>query len=234
MTVNPSSRRNRNLRLNLLISSLLFVFGVSSLAASAVSLAEENFLFAFRYMTMNGTVFTTLVSLIIIIVCIAEMVTGKAVKLRQLYYLRLCSAVTECIIAVVIMLSLLPFVPDNPNLLTYDSFTMHVIIPLLAIASFLLNPLPVESMHPLLRLNCAWLITLYAAVVITMIVLGLIPQDKIPYSFMDFRSRPLVYSICIGCFVYSFTYVLSVWLTDGNKRVSRFWTDEKNRPAHSE
>ena len=139
MTVNPSSRRNRNLRLNLLISSLLFVFGVSSLAASAVSLAEENFLFAFRYMTMNGTVFTTLVSLIIIIVCITEMVTGKAVKLRQLYYLRLCSAVTECIIAVVIMLSLLPFVPDNPNLLTYDSFTMHVIIPLLAIASFLLK-----------------------------------------------------------------------------------------------
>ena len=41
---------------------------------------------------------------------------------------------------------------------------------------------------------------------------------------MDFRSRPLVYSICIGCFVYSFAYILSVWLTDGNRRLSRLWT----------
>ena len=51
-----------------------------------------------------------------------------------------------------------------------------------------------------------------------------IPQDKIPYSFMDFGAQPLSYSICIGCFVYSFAYVLSVWLTDGNRRMARLWT----------
>ena len=164
-------RRGRwNLRMNLLISTLLVFFGVSSLIVSALSKAEENFFLEFRYMTVNGTVFTTLISLIIAIVCVTQMATGRQLRLRQLSYLRLCSAVTETIIGVVILLSLFPFVPDNPNILTYDSFSMHVIIPLLSILSFLLNRSPVESIHPLLRLNCAWLITLYAAVVIALYI----------------------------------------------------------------
>ena len=116
-------RRGRwNLRMNLLISTLLVFFGVSSLVVSALSKAEENFFLEFRYMTVNGTVFTTLISLIIAIVCVTQMATGRQLRLRQLSYLRLCSAVTETIIGVVILLSLFPFVPDNPNILTYDSF----------------------------------------------------------------------------------------------------------------
>ena len=220
-------RRGRwNLRMNLLISSLLVFFGVSSLVVSALSKAEENFFLEFRYMTVNGTVFTTLISLIIAIVCVTQMATGRQLRLRQLSYLRLCSAVTETIIGVVILLSLFPFVPDNPNILTYDSFSMHVIIPLLSILSFLLNRSPVESIHPLLRLNCAWLITLYAAVVIALILGGLIPQEKIPYSFLEFNTRPIGYFIYFGCFIYSFTYVLSFLFTDLNRRISFYWIEE--------
>lgn len=213
-----------NRRLNLLLSVLLLAVGASSLVVSALSKDEENFLMTFRYMTMNGTAFTTLTALILSIVCAAELRTGRKILRRQLYYFRLCAAVTECIIAAVILLSFFPFVPDNPDLLTYDSFCMHIILPLLTIVSFLLNPSPAESVHPLKRLSCAWLITLYAAVVTVLILTGAIPQDKIPYSFMDFGSHPLSYSICIGCFVYSFAYILSVWLTDGNRRLSRLWT----------
>ena len=227
-------RRGRwNLRMNLLISTLLVFFGVSSLVVSALSKAEENFFLEFRYMTVNGTVFTTLISLIIAIVCVTQMATGRQLRLRQLSYLRLCSAVTETIIGVVILLSLFPFVPDNPNILTYDSFSMHVIIPLLSILSFLLNRSPVESIHPLLRLNCAWLITLYAAVVIALILGGLIPQEKIPYSFLEFNTRPIGYFIYFGCFIYSFTYVLSFLLTEGNKRLSRLWAAENQKPIRS-
>ena len=220
-------RRGRwNLRMNLLISTLLVFFGVSSLVVSALSKAEENFFLEFRYMTVNGTVFTTLISLIIAIVCVTQMATGRQLRLRQLSYLRLCSAVTETIIGVVILLSLFPFVPDNPNILTYDSFSMHVIIPLLSILSFLLNRSPVESIHPLLRLNCAWLITLYAAVVIALILGGLIPQEKIAYSFLEFNTRPIGYFIYFGCFIYSFTYVLSFLFTDLNRRISFYWIEE--------
>ena len=108
-----------NRRLNLLLSVLLFAVGASSLVVSALSKDEENFLMTFRYMTMNGTAFTTLTALILSIVCAAELRTGRSILRRQLYYFRLCAAVTECIIAAVILLSFFPFVPDDPDLLTY-------------------------------------------------------------------------------------------------------------------
>lgn len=212
-------RRSKTIQLDLLLSSLTFILGVSSLTVSALSKMQENFFMEFRYMTVNGTLFTTLISFIIIVVKAAETRKGKTKKQKQLYFFRLCAAVTECIIAVVILLSFFPFVPDSPNLFSFESFTMHIIIPLLTISSFVLNESPVEFSHPVFRLNCTWLITLYAAVVITLIVTGLIPQEKIPYSFLDFHTRPIGYIVCFGIFIYSFTYILSVLLTEGNKRL---------------
>lgn len=220
-----------NLKLNLAISAAVFVLGISSIAVSAASKADENFFFEFRYMTMNGTVFTTLISVIIIILCAVQLKTGRIIQSDRLYYFRLSSAVTECIISVVILLSLLPFVPDNPDILTFDSFTMHIVIPLLSVISFLLNKTPVEFSHPLLRLNCAWLITLYAAVVITLILLGWIPQDKIPYSFFDFYSHPFATFIYFGVFIYSFTYILSYLFSAGNERLSFLWKTEPKKPV---
>lgn len=209
-----------NGRLNVSIAALILFFGVSSIISSALSKPQENFLFEFRYMTMNGTVFTTLIALIIVVFGLRGMITGKRAEPRRLYFFRLCSAVTESVIAVVILMSFFPFVPDDPDLLNYESFCMHVIIPVLSVVSFLLDPCPVEFRHPVLRLNCAWLITLYAAVVITLILTGFIPQEKIPYSFLDFTARPPAYIVYFGCFVYSFTYILTVILSEWNRRIA--------------
>lgn len=228
------NRRHRlNIGLNLVISALILVLGVSSIIVSAYVKAPENFLFEFRYMTVNGTVFTSIIALMIFILSLAEAITGKAGISDRLYYFRLSSAVTETIIAVVIAMSFFPTVPDSPNILSYESFNMHVIIPFLSIVSFLLNRTPRETMHPLLRLNCAWLITIYAAVVITLILTGALPQDKIPYSFLDFRTGSIWYIVYFGCFIYSFTYVLSFLLTNLNRRVSSFWNGDGKKPISS-
>lgn len=220
-------------RLQLLFSVLIFVLGVSSLAASALSKPQENFFFEFRYMTVNGTVFTTMIAFITLWLSAAQLRTGKVIVIKQLYYFRLSAAVTECIIAVVILLSFFPFVPDNPNILSFDSFNMHVVIPLLSILSFVMSEAPARSLHPLMRVGCAWLITLYAAVVITLIVTGLIPQEKIPYSFLDFHTQPVTYIITFGFFIYSFAYVLSVMLTEGNKRLFRYRRRKTRNPVRS-
>lgn len=225
-----SKKDKINLKWNLAVSAAIFVLGVSSIAVSAASKTNENFLFEFRYMTLNGTVFTTLISLLVILFSAVQLKTGKLTQSDRLYFFRLSSAVTECIIAVVILMSLLPFVPDNPDILTFDSFTMHIIIPLLSVISFLLNKSPVEYAHPLFRLNCAWLITLYGAVVVTLILLGWIPQDKIPYSFLDLYSHPFTTFFYFGCFIYSFTYILSYLFSIGNKRLSRIWETDAQKP----
>lgn len=231
---NEGSKRQQNAKWNIAISSLIFLLGTSSLFISVFFKEKENYLFAFRYMTVNGTLFSTLVALIVIILNIAEIKTGRDHGQQRLYFLRLSSAVTEGIIAVVIAMSFFPTVPDNPNILSYDSFSMHVIIPVLSIISFLLNPFPAEHMRPLAHLNCAWLITLYAAVVITLIFIGLIPPNKIPYSFMDFTKSPVWYIVYFGCFIYSFTYVLSFLLSGWNRRVSSKWHPTKRKPISPE
>lgn len=218
-----NKRELLNIRLNIVISGLILFFGITSITASVLSHENENFLLEFRYMTLNGTVFTTLTSIIILIISLAQLKRGMIYESTKLYYLRLSSAVTEGIIATVILMSFFPFVPDNPNIFTYDSFCMHVIIPLLSVTSFLLNKSPVDYMSPISAMNCAWLITLYAIVVISLIVTGLIPRDKIPYSFMDFNTHPSYYFFCFGIFIYSFAYVLSFVFTQINRRMARLW-----------
>ncbi len=229
-SLHPQTRLN--IRLNLLFSSLIFILGTSSLAVSAFSKVEENFFFEFRYMTLNGTVFTTLVSLIVLLVSLSEMKTGRELPLKRLYYFRLSAAVTETIIAVVIAMSFLPFVPDNPNIFTFDSFNMHVVVPLLSIVSFLLNRTPKQNLHPLQRLKCSWLITLYASIVITLIVAGWIPQDKIPYSFLDVHTQPIWTMVYFGAFIYSFAYLLSVVFTEWNRIIVSRWQHEST-PVNS-
>ena len=228
-----NSRHRLNIILNLVISSLILILGISSIIVSAYVKAPENFLFEFRYMTVNGTVFTSIIAFMILIVSIIEAKSGKYSIADRLYYFRLSSAITESIIAVVIAMSFFPAVPDSPNILSYESFNMHVIIPILSIVSFLLNRSPRETMHPLLRLNCAWLITIYASIVITLILTGTMPQDKIPYSFLDFRTRSIWYIVYFGFFIYSFTYVLSYIFTNLNKRMSSFWNPNDKKPVSS-
>ena len=142
-------------QVNLLLSAAIFALGAASLAVSVLSKPQENYFYEFRYMTVNGTVFTTLISLIILPVYAVQLRTGKVIVIKQLYFFRLSAAVTECIIAVVILLSFFPLVPDNPSILSFDSFNMHVVIPLLSILSFLMSESPAKAIHPLMRLNCA-------------------------------------------------------------------------------
>ncbi len=230
--VKSNADKRLNYKLNIWISILIFILGTSSLIVSAFSKENENFLLSFRYMTFNGTVFSTLVSLIVIALSFSKVKSEKAYKQNILYYFRLSSAVTEIIIAVVIALSFLPSVPDNPNLLSYDSFNMHVIIPLLTVISFLLHPSPAEKTGALLHLSCAWLITIYSAVIMTLIVFGLIPESLIPYSFLDVHSMPVWYIITFGLFIYSFVYVLSYWLTGMQERIC-IVRSEKTKPVGS-
>lgn len=227
---NEKIRRRYKLKkqLNIFICSLIVILGISSFIVSAINESGGNILLNFRYMTINGTLFTLLISLIIVVLNMIEIKSGKEFTSQLLYLIRLSAVVTESIIAIVIAMSFLPFIPDSPNVFQYDSFNMHVIIPLLSVLSFLINDHPIEKMNPMMRLHSVWPITLYAVVVVTLIILGLIPQENIPYSFLEINTRPLWYILLFGVMVYSFAYLLSWALSEGNKRVSWIWNQKDN------
>ena len=103
-------------QLNILIRITISVLGFCSFFISVVRDMNWDFLSDFRFMTINGTVFTSIISLITAVISLAEIIKGEDIKLEKFYFLRLTSVVTESIIAIVILMSLFPFIPDKPNI----------------------------------------------------------------------------------------------------------------------
>jgi len=210
-------------QLNILISLTISVLGFCSFFISVVRDMNWDFLSDFRFMTINGTVFTSIISLITAVISLAEIIKGEDIKLEKLYFLRLTSVVTESIIAIVILMSLFPFIPDKPNILKYDSFNMHVIIPILTIVSFLIAEPPSEKIKPIMRFNGSALITIYSVIIVSLILWGVIPQSEIPYSFLEVNTRPLWYILLAGVIIYAGAYFLSWGYIELNKKISKSW-----------
>ncbi len=212
-------------QLNILISITISVLGFCSFFISVVRDMNWDFLSDFRFMTINGTVFTSIISLITAVISFAEIIKGEDIKLEKFYFLRLTSVVTESIIAIVILMSLFPFIPDKPNILKYDSFNMHVIIPILTIVSFLIAEPPSEKIKPIMRFNGSALITIYSVIIVSLILWGVIPQSEIPYSFLEVNTRPLWYILLAGVIIYAGAYFLSWGYIELNKKISKSWYD---------
>ena len=212
-------------QLNILISLTISVLGFCSFFISVVRDMNWDFLSAFRFMTINGTVFTSIISLITAVISLAEIIKGEDIKLEKLFFLRLTSVVTESIIAIVILMSLFPFIPDKPNILKYDSFNMHVIIPILTIVSFLIAEPPSDKIKPIMRFNGSALITIYSVIIVSLILWGVIPQKDIPYSFLEVNTRPLWYILLAGVIIYAGAYFLSWGYIELNKKISKSWYD---------
>ena len=210
-------------QLNILISLTISVLGFCSYFISVVRDMNWNFLSDFRFMTINGTVFTSIISLITAVISFAEIIKDEDIKLEKFYFLRLTSVVTESIIAFVILMSLFPFVPDKPDILKYDSFNMHIIIPALTIISFLIAEPPSNKIKPIMRFNGSALITIYSVIIISLILWGVIPQSEIPYSFLEVNTRPLWYVLLAGGIIYTGSYFLSWGYIELNKKVSKSW-----------
>ena len=212
-------------QLNILISITISVLGFCSFFISVVRDMNWDFLSDFRFMTINGTVFTSIISLITAVISLAEIIKGEDIKLEKFYFLRLTSVVTESIIAIVILMSLFPFIPDKPNILKYDSFNMHVIIPILTIVSFLIAEPPSDKIKPIMRFNGSALITIYSVIIVSLILWGVIPQSEIPYSFLEVNTRPLWYILLAGVIIYAGAYFLSWGYIELNKKISKNWYD---------
>lgn len=212
-------------QLNIIIGSTISVLGFCSILISVVEDMNWDFLSDFRFMTINGTVFTSIISLITAVISLAEIIKGEDIKLEKFYFLRLTSVVTESIIAIVILMSLFPFIPDKPNILKYDSFNMHVIIPILTIVSFLIAEPPSDKIKPIMRFNGSALITIYSVIIVSLILWGVIPQSEIPYSFLEVNTRPLWYILLAGVIIYAGAYFLSWGYIELNKKISKSWYD---------
>ena len=192
------------------LSFIIFFCGVTAVLYS-VFIFHNNLFNRLRYMTFNATIFSSISSLVVGIVCIWEIVTDKEMTVPLFYYLRLSSAVTEFVVFSVVMFGLLPIVNDSPDITSYTGIMMHLVVPPLVMISFILNETPRGTMTPWRAFQGTWFITLYSLVMLCIFGTGILPASMAPYSFLDFEHSSVGFIISCVLGVYFVGYCIS-WL----------------------
>lgn len=205
-------------KLNSLICLIIAVLGTTSVMF--IFDYDNDGLYTFRWMTVDGTLFTTFIAYICLIVNIVEIRKYTELTSVAVYYMRLSSAVAEGLILTVVLISQLPFTDDHMHIFRYDMFNMHILIPLLTILSFVMNDSPIGFISYLKRLNGTWFITTYAIVIVSFIVAGKIPDQMIPYEFLDILHMSALEIIVCLLVIYSIGYFFSNLLYRLNKNIS--------------
>lgn len=208
-------------KLNLVISFLIVVLGITSFIYKAKY--EGGVLTCFREMTVCGTVFASIVALQYFFISLYELIKDKEFESKYLYYIRLSSATTEFIILVIVLIGYLPFIPANPIIGRYDMINMHVLVPVLTMFSFIFNDPPRGKLTKVQLLNGEIFLVLYGVSIITCILIGIVPEDKIPYFFLNVKNNSIFFSILAMIVFFSLGYALSFLFYKLNKKGSWLW-----------
>ncbi len=178
-----------------------------------------------RWMTVDGTLFTLILTVFFFAVNIIELRKNTELTRRAVYFARLSSAVAEAVIIIVVLQSQLT---DSPmHVFRPDMFCMHIIIPLLVIASFTMNDSPLGKLKKREILYGTSFVTFYAVIILTLIGSGVIRGEYIPYSFLDIRSMSLSSFAAIAALFYVMGYALSALLSVLNRKVYWGWYRKK-------
>ena len=134
---------------NLCITSVVAVLGITSFL---YGLQYESFKTIFRWMTVDGTLFTTFCAIAFILVNLYEILGNTELTSIPIYYIRLSSVVAESVKFGVTLISQLPFFDEHiPIIDRYDYFVMHIVVPILSVTSFLTNDSSIGKLKPMER-----------------------------------------------------------------------------------
>ena len=216
------ARRNRMRQyVNIVLCLITVLLGATATAYKVRY--EGGFITCFREMTVCATVLTTLTSAILVVRNIQELWLGSEISDRVLYYLRLSSAVTEFIVIVVVLIGFLPFFSDHPVIARYDMFNMHLIVPLLTIGTFIFNDSAIGKIPAVKLIYGLTIIAVYTVFILTLILTYVIPENKIPYSFLDVRNQPFWFPLLAFFVIYGIGYLLSWVFYRLNLKLSWYW-----------
>ena len=212
---------------NLIVCFLIIILGISSFI---YGLHIEPHVTIFRFMTVDGTLFTTLGAIVYFVVNHIEAKTNSELTNVTVYYIRLSSSCAEMVIFLVVILSHLPFFSEAiPMADRYDSFVMHVLVPILTIISFAINDSPIGKLKPAERWHGTWFVTIYAIIILTLIFTGVIEDELIPYFFLDVKNNPIWLTLLAFVIIYGIGYLMAWFVSEMNRKLSWLWFKGFNR-----
>jgi hypothetical protein len=215
-------RRYRNKKvLNIAISLVIIALGISSVVC--IFRFDGEGLMTLRWMTVDGTLFTVIMTSFFVAVNLIEIVKKTEMTKRAVYFARLSSAVAESVIFTCVMISRLPVFTEHLHIMRYDMFCMHILIPFLTIASFAVNDSPVGKLKPSKALYGTLFVTAYAITLLFLICSGVLTGDMIPYFILD--PERFSAAVIMGSFaaVYTLAYLCSVLLSAINRKLYWNW-----------
>ena len=207
--------------LNLLIGAMIIVMCIFALVYMA-NLDREGLLML-RWMTVDGTLFTLILTLLFFIVNIVELHNNTEMTRKAVYISRLSSAVAESVIIIVVLISQLPVFPMHMHIARPDMFFMHIAIPILVIASFTMNDSPLGRLSRKETFYGTSFVTFYAVIILSLIGSGVIKREYIPYGFLDFKAMTIPAIIATVVAFYVMGYALSAGLSEMNRKLYWRW-----------
>jgi len=214
--------------INMLASSFIVFCGVTAILYS-IYIEDSNFLDCLRFMTFDGSVYTIIISAVFTVTCVYEAVYETENTSRLVYFMRLSSAVTEFVIFAVVIFGLSPLVPDQPDIVTYTGFMMHIMIPAVTILCFIFNDAPIGKVSKLEPLHGSWYITIYAVITTFLFGFRILPPEKAPYSFLDFEHSSIFFSLSCLIGIYITAYLIAIVLIKANRKLSWIWFSDREK-----
>ena len=204
---------------NMCVSALIVLLGASSFV---YGLSLEPSVTIFRFLTVDGTLFTSTGALVCMVVNLVEIMRRRDIRSKFTYFVRLAMAVAESVIFIVVVFSQLPvFSQHLPMFDRYDSFVMHVLIPIFGVGSFLFNDSPQGKLTFSQRWQGTWFVTFYAVVILSLISSEKLPSELIPYFFLDYRNEGWGIFAFAFVFVYGVAYLMAWGLSEWNRSFNR-------------
>ena len=184
---------------------------------------EGGFFTCFREMTVCATFLTTLSSAVFILLNLYQVHSGSEISSEGLFFFRLSNVVAAAVVPIVTLIGFLPFFSDHPVILRYDMFNMHLLIPLMTIAGFIFNDSAIGHVLPRKLFRGLIVLLVYAAVMFTLIMTNVIPENKIPYSFLNVRNQPVWFPVLAFFLILGIGYLLSWAFYRLNLKMSWLW-----------
>lgn len=207
--------------LNLFVGALIIAMCVFALIYMA-NIDREGILML-RWMTVDGTLFTLILTTFFFAVNIVELRKNTELTRRMVYFARLSSAVAESVIIIVVLISQLPVFPMHMHITRPDMFFMHIAIPILVIASFTMNDSPLGRLSRKETLYGTSYVTFYAVIILSLIGSGVIKREYIPYGFLDIKAMSIPIILATVAAFYLMGYALSSGLSKMNRKLYWRW-----------
>ena len=199
---------NKIIRISLLSS--LIIVGVLGIVLTALSTDFMGGAAVFLYFTVQSNIFIILMSLIVLVDEIVSWITKKSFINQIILNIKFTATVAITITFIVFFTMLAPLLgPDY--LLSFNNFSLHAIVPILAIIDFIIYDTKTNLSYPKSLIGCIPPLCYVIFVYVGMLFNFQYGENiKFPYFFLDFETNGFFFEKGMGIIIWIFILLIGI------------------------